>query len=433
MFFNAIWFYGAAILLFYGMATRQPALTVLATLLLLTAGVSWLWSRWSLRAVTYRRQLDVTRVFRDEELTLRLELINKKLLPLAWIEVEDQFSDRLLAVDRRATPATDPALRLLPYLTSLRPYERVAWTTTIRCPHRGVYRFGPTTLRSGDIFGFHRRQERFEDYAAIIVYPRVAALDELAIPPRGAFGDTRSRRALILDPQRTVGTRDYRPDDPFRAIHWKATARAGGLQVRVFEPTTVTQLGIFLNLDTPKQSWRALDSVDFEPLVSVAASLAARALDEHFAVGVYSNRLLAGSSRTLRVAPGSGPTQLARTLEGLAKLSPFTTTDFAKHFRQETLAFPWGSTIVLITVAMPPALAATLEALRGNGRRLVLVVPEGTAPPPVRGLVVHWLPAALFEAEALREQEPRYGGRAVPGAPVTPARPVSDVRQGVGR
>src|SRR4029079_2322081 len=36
MFFNAVWLYGSLILLIYGMATRQPSLTVLATLLLLT-------------------------------------------------------------------------------------------------------------------------------------------------------------------------------------------------------------------------------------------------------------------------------------------------------------------------------------------------------------------------------------------------------------
>lgn len=417
MFFNAIWFYGAAILLVYGMATRQPSLTVLATLVLLTAGVSWLWSRWSLLAVTYQRRFDVTRVFRDEELTLHLTLVNKKLLPLAWIEVEDQFSDRLLVVDRRATPATDPALRLLPYLTSLRPYERVSWIATIRCPYRGVYSFGPTTLRSGDIFGFHRRQERIEGRESIIVYPRVAALEEFAIPPRGAFGDTRAPRALLLDPQRTVGTRDYRPEDPFRSVHWKATARVGNLQVRLYEPMTVTQLGIFLNLDTPQQSWRALDSVEFEPLVSVAASLASRALEERFAVGVYSNRLVAGSSRTLRIAPGSGPTQLTRILEGLAKLSAFTTVDFAKHFRAETLAFPWGSTLVIITMALPPVLAATLEALRGVGQRLVLIVPEGIAVPPMRGLIVHRLPPILFVAETRREQQVRQETRQPP--PVT--------------
>src|SRR3954447_4181827 len=113
MFFNAFWLYGALALLIYGMATRQPALTVLATLLLLTAGVSWLWSRWSLWAVSYGRRLSATRVFRDETVELRLDLVNRKLLPLAWIEVEDEFSDRLVAVDRRATPATDPTVQLL--------------------------------------------------------------------------------------------------------------------------------------------------------------------------------------------------------------------------------------------------------------------------------------------------------------------------------
>jgi hypothetical protein len=46
MFFNTLWLYGSLILLVYGMATRQPSLTVLAKLLLLTAGISWLWSPW---------------------------------------------------------------------------------------------------------------------------------------------------------------------------------------------------------------------------------------------------------------------------------------------------------------------------------------------------------------------------------------------------
>lgn len=412
MFFSAIWLYGSAILLIYGMATRQPSLTVLATLLLLTAGVSSLWSRWSLRAVSYRRRLSAGRAFRDETITLGLELVNKKILPLAWLEVEDEFSDRLVAIDRRATPASAPTQLLLPYLTSLRPYERVAWTATLRCPTRGVFTFGPTTLRSGDPFGFNRRAERIGALDTLIVYPRLVPIDDLNIPPRGAFGDMRARNAPILDPLRTVGTRDYRPEDSFRHVHWKATARAGGLQVRVFEPTTVTQLGIFLDLDAPQQAWRALDSIDFEPLVSVAASLAAHALDARFPAGVYSNRLLVGSNRTLRVAPGSGPAQLTKVLESLAKLSPFATVDFAKHLRAETLAFPWGSTLVIITATMTPALAATLEALRGGGQRLVLVCTEGVAPPPVRGLIVHRLPASLFAAEAARAQREERSARA---------------------
>lgn len=418
MFFNSLWFYGAGALLLYGMAFRQPAVTVIATLLLLTASISWLWNHYALRRVAYSRRLAATRVFRDETVTLRLELINRKLLPLAWIEVEDEVPDRLEAVDRRIAPSTDPAIGILPYLTSLRPYERVAWTATLRCPHRGVFTVGPTVLRSGDIFGFYRCEDRIAQRDTVIVYPRVIPLPDLGIPPRGAFGDTRTRHSLLLDPQRTVGTRDYHPEDSFRHIHWKATARAGSLQVRVFEPTTVTQLAIFLDLDTPGQAWRALDSVDFEPLVSVGASLAAHAIEEGRAVGIYSNRLIGGSNRPLRVAPASGVVQLTKVLESLAKLSPFATSEFAKHLRAETLNFPWGSTIVIVTASMTPTLAATLEALRGAGHRLVLVATAPLVPPPVRNLITHHLPAAIIE----REQRATHGPTpTIDAAPKEPA------------
>jgi len=60
-------------------------------------------------------------------------------------------------------------------------------------------------------------------------------------------------------------------------------------------------------------------------------------------------------------------------------------------------------------------------------------MPEGTIAPPVRGLVVHRLPAALFEAESRREQEPRYGGRAIPGLPTARVQPEPGARQEVAR
>ena len=402
MFFNAVWIYGAAALLVLGMATRQPALTVLATLVLLTAGVSWPWSGSSLHAVSYRRRLSATRVFGDESVTLGLELVNQKLLPLAWIEVEDELPDRIEPIDRRATASGDPTKQLLPYLTSLRPYERVAWTVTLRCPHRGAFAIGPTRLHSGDIFGFFRRDERTGRQDTLIVYPHVVPLPDLGIPPRSAFGDTRVPRALLVDPLKPVGVRDYRPDDSFRHVHWKATARVQELQVRVFEPTTVTQLGIFINLDSSGQYWRGLDTPQMEAVISAAASLATHAVEERHALGVYSNRLLAGSNRALRVPPGKGPEQLGRVLESLAKLSPFAIVDFPGHLRVETRSFPWGSTIVIVTAVMTPELAATLESLRAAGHRLVLVAIRPVVPPPIRGLIVHRLPDALLADEYRR-------------------------------
>ena len=86
IFFNSLWLYGSFALLIYGMAFRQPSITALATLLLLTAGVSWLWNRFALQSVAYTRRLGATRLFRDASVTLHLELVNRQPLPRAWIE-----------------------------------------------------------------------------------------------------------------------------------------------------------------------------------------------------------------------------------------------------------------------------------------------------------------------------------------------------------
>jgi hypothetical protein len=69
---------------------------------------------------------------------------------------------------------------------------------------------------------------------------------------------------------------------------------------------------------------------------------------------------------------------------------------------------------VVVSATMTPEVAATLEALRADGHRLVLVTTAAVVPPPVRGLLTHRLPEALFVSEAERQE----GGASL-AAPVT--------------
>ena len=391
MFFNRFWIGVLAVLLAVGMLTRQPALALAAALVLLTGGGSRLWSRHALRAVAYGRRLGATRVFCGETLTVEGELVNWKLLPLAWVRVEEELPDELRPVDRRVNPGGAAATSVLSHLTSLRPYERVTWRTTLHCPRRGAYSIGPARLTSGDPFGFFRRVGRIARQEVVIVYPRVVSLPDLGIPPRHAFGERRVPRALLADPLRPVGVRDYRPEDSLRHVHWKATARTRGLQVKVFEPAVATQVAIFLDLDAADDPWRGLAPEEFERAIVVAASLAAHAAEEGYAFGVSSNRFVGGSGLPLRVAPDRGPAQLGRALEGLARLTPAALVDFPPYLRGEARRLPRSATLVVVTATMTPALAATLEALRAAGHRLVLVATAPLAPPPVRGLIVHRL------------------------------------------
>lgn len=389
LFFNSYWLYGAGLLILVGMIMRERAFTLLGLLTLCTAGASWLWARYSLDNVEYSRSLSSERLFSGETVTMNFSVINRKLLPLAWLDVEDQVGDKLKVLERDILPSGIPGVDVLRITTSARWYERITWTIEIECPTRGYHALGPVTLRSGDLFGFFTRRETIPNEAHLTVYPRLVSLDDVSIPARHLFGDQRIRRQIITDPSRTAGVRDYRPEDSIRFINWKATARVQSLQTKVFEPTTEVQFGVFLNLDTFEHYWEGLDYERAEGAIVVAASIAMQALQERHVVGMYANGVVGGSDQPLRVRASRNPNQHEEILTGLAKLSPIASVNFPRLLRSETTRFPWGSTIVIITGIMTDPIASVMAEMAAEGHRVVvLAIGDDVQVPPMRGVSV---------------------------------------------
>jgi uncharacterized protein (DUF58 family) len=388
VFFNRVWFAGAALALLGGMVAGKPALALFALLILLTAGLAWGWNRICLSRVDYQREFSATRVFPGELVTMTIRIGDWKPLPVTGLGVDEEIADALIPLDQPTSLGATPGRRTMHFTTSIRPYERISWPVTVRCERRGWHPVGPAVLRASDPFGFFTSRATVEADDAVLVYPRVHALRDLGFPTRQPFGETRTSRDLLTDPSRVIGVRDYRPDDPFRSIHWKATARLMRLQVRVNEPAASLQLGVFINLDTFEHYWEGLDIELSERAIEVGASIAAWAVAERYAVGVYANGIVAGSDQPLRAPPGRGPNQLPRLLEGMAKITPYSTVSFTRMLKTETVRFPWGSTAVIVTSMMPAGLSAQLAAMIASGLRLVLV-PLDTCPiPRLPGLVV---------------------------------------------
>jgi uncharacterized protein (DUF58 family) len=80
-----------------------PALVVLLGLALSAALVTKLWSHLCLKGVTGERRLSESRVFPGEDVVLTLRVVNRKILPLPWIEIRDEMPALL------AAPETTPA------------------------------------------------------------------------------------------------------------------------------------------------------------------------------------------------------------------------------------------------------------------------------------------------------------------------------------
>jgi len=112
---------------------------------------------------------------------------------------------------------------------TVRPGEPVTLVYQLRPPRRGDYAFGDLHLRWGSALGLLRRQARFPAAAPVKVYPNLAdvrkydlllrqnRLWELGLRNARLFGSGSEFERL----------RDYQPDDEYRRINWKATARRG--------------------------------------------------------------------------------------------------------------------------------------------------------------------------------------------------------------
>lgn len=392
LFFSRVWIGGAVVVLLIGLLASQPALSLLALLVLATAGLAAGWNRLALRRVEYRRELFADRAFPDDVVTLTITVVNRKALPLPGLSIEDELDAALQPIDRETTLSGTSGRRILRIVTSVRAHEAVTWRIPLRCTARGVHAIGPATLRAGDPFGFFSTRRTAPGETSVLVYPRVSPLAELGFPPRAPLGTARLPRQLLTDPTRVIGVRDYQPDDLFRLIHWKATARLGTLQVRITEPVTTRQLAIFLNLDTFERYWEGLDVATAEWAIEVAAAIAKHAIEERDAVGIYANGIVAGSDQPLRVPPSRSATQLQKLMEGLARISPYSTVAFARILAAEMPRLPWGSTIVVVTSLVPESLIAQLSALLAAGHQVVLVTLGEPDVPMLQGLILHRIP-----------------------------------------
>ena len=362
----------AVLILLVALITRNSLIFTMALIMGLLGTVVWLWSRYSLSEVTYRRRFGVDRLFFGEQTELLLEVTNAKPLPLAWLRCEDEIPVALgLAPDERANHY-HPSRRVLVNIFSLGLYQRVVRRYTVTGVQRGAWKYGPVKLVCGDIFGFRSQRKEFADTSVLLVYPRLYTLPELGLDSRHPFGDYESRNRLVDDPLRLSGVREYLPGDNVRHIHWKATARRQELQTKLFEPSASRPLAIFINIRTFNHRFEGIDPDLREFGISVGASLARWAQLRGEAFGVYANGLMQ-AGRRVRIASSAHPQQLMRVLEALAHCGGVPHTTIERVLQLEADHLRNGTSIVLISATLPESLRRVLADLQRRGFAITLL------------------------------------------------------------
>jgi uncharacterized protein (DUF58 family) len=344
------------------------------------------------------RRLDRTEIELGEAVDAAVSLRNAKGLPAPWIFWRDQVEAGLDVEGETCAFETVAAGG-----ESLLTYR-------LHSTRRGLFRVGPAVVEASGPFGLARRFQVEPDARFLTVFPRTVPLGEGWPLGHRPVHEVPRRRSLFEDPSRFLGVRPYRPGDGLRRIHWRATARSGELQVKVFEPAVLS--GVLLAVEMSAAAYPELPNGEaetgdprVEAVVTAAASLAEFVLAGGQAVALLSNgadaaerypedwsggtfrrlsdldaalaegerrRRLSGH-RPVEVEPGKGAWQRERLRAALARLTPAPALSLPELLTLEIPRLPRSLVVMIITPDAGPDLGAALDSLHRSGIETGLV------------------------------------------------------------
>lgn len=379
--FRDTWLHVGTILVLAGFGASQPLIAGVGFVLILMGAVGQYWSKHLFDRVTFVYTTSQQRAFIDEPITLAIELSNQKLLPLPWYEWHLALVEAWEVEGERLAEASAPGTNWLVRRGALGWYQKNAWQVTMKVAVRGHHQIGPGHVRSADLLGIFPKRHEFDEPQHVTVFPRVFTMEDLGFPADRPFGERKGRNRIYEDPLRVAGIREYLPGDPLKRIDWKATARSGELQARVYEASATQQLYLMVNIDTLEHAWEGYLRDDLERTISTAASVAVWAAGARFAVGLLANGSFPEADRPIRIAPSRSPAQLTNLLAALAVIQPLTMGDLSNAIRRESGKMPLGSTIVVVASLIPDSLAAVILRLADEGHRVFVIATSNRVDP----------------------------------------------------
>ena len=304
----------------------------------------------------------------------------------AYCHAGDSFKEEIAITNEGALPklmlkaeenATLPAYRNVSII-NISGHQRQVMQTTVKCRRRGQYQLGSMTLTATDPFGLFSQKREFGKPSHIMVYPQVVDLpffrssfSSLIDFGHGATG----RRISQISPSAS-SVREMMSGDSQEHIHWRSTAHAGKLMVKVFdsEHSSDTTKDVWMILDMQREAHCSDgDETTDDYCVTIAASLARKYLDDGMKVG-----LTASSKQAVSFHPESGNPHFVKMLESMALMKADGDAS-VEELMANPDSFSSNSTVVVITPKSTESVVNGLRHLKNYGNSVVGVFVDSSS------------------------------------------------------
>ena len=185
-----------------------------------------------------KRDVSAVNVYKGDDINVVLTLTNKSYRRTQKLEVFDNVPHEM---------KMRKGINLM--RMNLGPGQTATIRYTVRCPLRGHYTIGPTSIRYRNTFNLFVSETSVGDRSDITVFPQVRDVEEALI--RSDVPKMYTGATTLKTPGQGMefyALREYFPGDSFRSINWKAFARTGELMVN--EKTRDAVTDVFIILDT---------------------------------------------------------------------------------------------------------------------------------------------------------------------------------------
>src|SRR3984893_4139606 len=316
------------LLAFFAISSGWHVLYILTYVLLSLLVLSWLWARYSLRKMIFRRTASNGRVQVGETFDERLMLDNVSALPRLWVQIADGSN---LPGHRRG------------FVASMGGRKRATWRARTVCKQRGRFHLGPVVATSGDPFGLFRRRVVLTDQHDLLVLPQVLPITNFVLFSGGLPGRGRTSRRALQNTTNATTIRDYMPGDSLNRIHWHSSAHYNRLMVKEFDLDPAMDAWIILDLHDSVQAGEGEHSTE-EYGVTIAATIANFLLRQDLSVGMIVN-----AARREFLSLDRGDRQIERVLEMLAVVRAGPGPDLKETLALDAFHFGRNTVAIIIT------------------------------------------------------------------------------------
>ena len=308
-----------------------------------------------------KRDVSAVNVYKGDDINVVLTLTNKSYRRTQQLEVFDNVPHEM---------KMRKGINLM--RMNLGPGQTATIRYTVRCPLRGHYTIGPTSIRYRNTFNLFVSETSVGDRSDITVFPQVRDVEEALIrsdvPKMYTGATTIKTHGKGME---FYALREYFPGDSFRSINWKAFARTGELMVN--EKTRDAVTDVLIILDT--RDVARIGTVLKNPLEM--GTVAAASIANYFIKRRDSVSLVTYGERMDFLPPETGDKQHYKVLSQLAAVESKGSMPLQAVTNALSPRISRGSPVFIISSLEGDG--TTLSAIRnlsGKGHEVIVLSPS---------------------------------------------------------